>query len=151
MTTILLLAGAGLALLLAEVFLPGGILGIVGGLLLLSAVALGYVNFGFVTGTIFFVGVLAVAGLGFAGWMAWFPRLPVGRQFILSKAIAGERPSPSLLAREGVALTMLRPAGTAKIDGRRVDVVSESDFIEEGSAILVVAVEGNRVVVRKKA
>ena len=42
----------------------------------------------------------------------------------------------------------IRPAGIAVFDDRRVDVVGEGDFIEEGEALEVVAVEGNRVVVR---
>jgi membrane-bound serine protease (ClpP class) len=38
----------------------------------------------------------------------------------------------------------------ADIDGLRVDVVSDGDFIEAGTAIEVTRVEGNRVVVRKR-
>lgn len=56
---------------------------------------------------------------------------------------------PSLMGREGVAITMLRPAGKAQIGDQFVDVVSEGPFISAGSNIEVVAVEGNRVVVRQ--
>lgn len=45
-------------------------------------------------------------------------------------------------------MTTLRPSGTAVINGKRVDVVSEGAFIEAGQVIKVVAVEGLRVVVR---
>ena len=55
----------------------------------------------------------------------------------------------SLVGLEGEALTFLRPAGTAFIAEQRIDVVSEGDFIEKGSKIKVVAVQGSRVVVRK--
>ena len=47
----------------------------------------------------------------------------------------------------GVALTDLRPAGTARLDGQRVDVVTEGDFISNGTEIEVLRVEGVRVVV----
>lgn len=48
----------------------------------------------------------------------------------------------------GVAETYLRPAGIAKFDSKRVDVTSEGDFVAAGTAIEVVRIEGNHVVVR---
>jgi membrane-bound serine protease (ClpP class) len=53
-----------------------------------------------------------------------------------------------LIGRTGVALTALRPSGTATIDDERVDVVSQGDFIDRGSAVRVVRVSGSRVEVR---
>jgi membrane-bound serine protease (ClpP class) len=50
---------------------------------------------------------------------------------------------------EGVTLTPLRPAGSARIGERRIDVVSEGEFIAAGVPVKVVLVEGSRVVVRK--
>lgn len=54
-----------------------------------------------------------------------------------------------LLGKEGVALSILRPAGSAEIDGERVDVVTEGGFIPKGAKIKVVNVESTRVVVRQ--
>lgn len=48
----------------------------------------------------------------------------------------------------GEASTALRPSGTARIGGRRVDVVTEGAFIEAGARIVVVQTDGMRVVVR---
>lgn len=53
------------------------------------------------------------------------------------------------LGQRGEAASLLRPAGKARIDNRLVDVVSEGPFIPEGSAIEIVQVSGNRIVVRK--
>ena len=44
---------------------------------------------------------------------------------------------------------MLRPAGMAKIGDEYVDVVTEGDFIEPGTSIQVIEVEGTRIVVKK--
>ena len=52
-----------------------------------------------------------------------------------------------LLGKTGIAHSMLRPAGTALIDGQRVDVVTRGEIVEAKSAIKVIVVEGNRVVV----
>ena len=63
----------------------------------------------------------------------------------------GERASPSvLLGAQGRSLTPLRPAGSASIGGRKVDVVAEVDFIARDEPIVVVRQEGLRIVVRKK-
>ncbi len=56
----------------------------------------------------------------------------------------------ALLGKAGETLTTLRPAGKARIEGRRRDVVSAGDYIEKGKMIVVSAVDGNRVVVRAK-
>ena len=52
-----------------------------------------------------------------------------------------------LLGQTGQALTTLRPAGRVKFGDRVVDVVSEGGYIERGSAVQVLKVAGNRVVV----
>jgi membrane-bound serine protease (ClpP class) len=53
-----------------------------------------------------------------------------------------------LVGKDGVALTDLRPAGTATIAGERVDVVTEGEYLSQGSAVRVVRSEGYRHVVR---
>jgi membrane-bound serine protease (ClpP class) len=57
----------------------------------------------------------------------------------------------SLLGARGTAVSMLRPAGKARIGGRLLDVVSEGPFIAQGSDIEVIGVEGVHVVVRETA
>lgn len=57
-------------------------------------------------------------------------------------------PAVELVGLQGVAHSDLRPAGVARIDGNRVDVVTQGDFIRAGTRIEVHSVEGNRVVVR---
>ena len=47
-------------------------------------------------------------------------------------------------------MTPLRPAGTATIQGERIDVVSEGSFINANQRVKVVKVEGMRVVVREE-
>jgi membrane-bound serine protease (ClpP class) len=53
-----------------------------------------------------------------------------------------------LVGQEGVAVTDLRPAGTATIAGERVDVVTEGEFVNQGSPVRVLRSEGYRHVVR---
>ena len=52
------------------------------------------------------------------------------------------------LGQRGVAVTLLRPSGTAEFEGVRLPVVSDGEFVSPGTAVQVVTVQGNRIVVR---
>ena len=54
-----------------------------------------------------------------------------------------------IVGKVGEVLTELRPSWTARIDGRPVDVISEGTFIQKGKQIVVLSVNGSRVVVRE--
>ena len=53
-----------------------------------------------------------------------------------------------LVGAEGVAASDLRPSGVGIFDDERVDIVSQSEWIQEGTPVLVVSAEGYRRVVR---
>jgi membrane-bound ClpP family serine protease len=151
---IVVLIIVGFLMLAAEVFVPGMVLGLLGGLCLAGAVVVAFVYYDAVTGSIVFAGVCVLTLTGFMAWLAMFPRTAIGRRVMLQKSLVkgvGERAAPSeLMGAQGRALTALRPAGTASIGGKRVDVVAESDFIGRDEPIVVVREEGLRIVVRKK-
>jgi membrane-bound serine protease (ClpP class) len=54
-----------------------------------------------------------------------------------------------LLGMEGVSITPLRPSGMVLIGERRVDVISDGEFIENGARVKVVDTGSSRVVVKK--
>ena len=56
----------------------------------------------------------------------------------------------ALAGQSGQSVSPLRPAGVALIDGQRVDVITDGEFIEPETEVEVVAVEGSRVVVRSR-
>jgi membrane-bound serine protease (ClpP class) len=56
--------------------------------------------------------------------------------------------SRDLLGKSGRAVSTLRPAGIADIEGRRVDCVADGELLDAGTEVTVVRVDGNRVVVR---
>jgi membrane-bound serine protease (ClpP class) len=150
MELVLTLLLVGAALLIAESVLPGMIAGIAGCCCLIFGVIEGYLKFGARTGNLILLGVLAGLAVGFWLWLKYFPDSRLAKLFISNQAVGDigtER--PELLEQTGTALTPLRPAGTAMIDGKRVDVVTEGQMIERGTPVRVVAVEGLRVVVRE--
>ena len=81
---------------------------------------------------------------------------PIGRSLVLQTglgSLAGYESTPEAdrkwVGKRGSAASPLRPAGIATLDGERVDVVSQGEYIEAGAPIVVVRVEGNRIVVRR--
>jgi membrane-bound serine protease (ClpP class) len=82
-----------------------------------------------------------------------FPKTPLYGAFVLTKVnpdtvepANGVHPAIHV-GDKGIALTMLRPAGTASFGGGPVDVVTQGDFIRVGTAISVVKIEGGAVTV----
>ncbi len=53
----------------------------------------------------------------------------------------------ALAGKEGVAMTVLRPAGSGEFAGQRLDVVTDGTFIEKGTRIRIIRTEGRRIVV----
>jgi membrane-bound serine protease (ClpP class) len=88
--------------------------------------------------------------------LRFLPRLPFGKRLILETGLtAGEGyASPpetdrSWLGKGGTTVSPLHPSGIADVQGERVDVVSDGEFIEAGAQIVVSRVDGNRIVVRR--
>ncbi|MDP2367117.1 NfeD family protein [Rhodoferax sp.] len=159
----LLLLGIGLVLLMVELFLlPGfGVAGALGIAALLGALALSMVGAGDTVAVILdAVGRVALslllALLASLALLRFLPRLPFARRMILETDLGsgpahGSAPQADLrwLGKQGLALSVLRPAGIAEIEGERVDVVSDGAMIEVGAPIEVMRVDGNRIVVRR--
>lgn len=159
----MLLVGIGLALLLLEVFVtPGfGVLGSLGIAAFAAGLGLSVIGAGATWAAVLAaVARVALSMLlalsGFLLLLRWLPRLPFGRELVLGtelEARAGFASAPEreerLVGRSGRAVSPLRPSGIALIDGTRVDVVSEGEFVESGAVLEVVRVDGNRVVVRR--
>ena len=152
MSWIILFSILGIILICLELFLPGMVVGTAGGVCLVLAVALTYVKYGVVAGNMALAALAIASAVGIVIWLFVFPRTRSGRSMITSRDLADSKsaePLDALLNQEGEALTQLRPAGTVRIAGRRVDAVAESGLIAPMALIRVVRVEGNRVFVRK--
>lgn len=158
----ILLVGLGIILLAVEILvLPGfGIAGVVGLGLILGGLGLSIVGAGATwemvgraVGRVAVAFLLAIAAA--VVLLRVLPRLPFGRQLVLATELPARQGYASApegdrrwLGKRGMTASTLRPAGIAIIDGERVDVVSEGEFIDGGQPIAVIRVGGNRVVVR---
>ncbi len=150
---VLLLFGLGVVLLLIEVVIPGfGIIGITGILSIVASIILSAKTIE--TGLLMFAAALLLSALFVVLAYRFFERRGALRHIFLADEARSELGYVSaadqrdLLGLEGVTLSALRPAGAARIAGRRVDVISEGTFIPAGVPVKVIVVEGARVVVR---
>jgi membrane-bound serine protease (ClpP class) len=146
---VIILLAVGVLLIAAEMVLPGIIAGVIGGCCLLAGMIEGYVEFGAHTGNLILIGVLGGLLAALAVWLKFFPDSRLGR-LLVSRRVVGEigTDRPELLGKTGTAFTQLRPAGTALIDGKRLDVVTEGQLVEKGQAVRVVGAEGMKIIVR---
>ena len=146
---------AGLFLIGAEIFLPGGVIGFIGAMCLLAAVVVGFVAFQLQGGLLSALLIIVLSGICLFVWIKYFPKTRMGQSLTLSddgKTFKSASPEfMDLLNKEGVALSILRPAGIAKIDSKRVDVVADGSWIESGKPIKVTRVEGVRILVKEIA
>jgi membrane-bound serine protease (ClpP class) len=159
----MLLVASGVVLLALEIFvIPGfGIAGVLGIVALLGGLSLSLVGAGaswdFILkamGQVVFS--LLAALIASLVMLRFLPRLPWGRRLILETGLpAGEgyasapETDQRWLGKSGRAVSPLRPAGIAEIEGERVDVVSDGEFIDSGTPIAVTRIDGNRIVVRR--
>jgi membrane-bound ClpP family serine protease len=165
----ILLFVSGLGCLVLEIFIfPGmGLFGLFGGAMIIVSLVLASQTFVLprnsyeieqMQHSLLVVGGAALGVVAaIAGLRRWLPHAPLFNRMLL------EPPSPEeledldyretlvsyehLLGRNGEAITRLAPSGKARIDDELVDVITTGEFLDRGTALVVVEARGNRVVV----
>lgn len=145
----------GLILMILEMFVPSfGILGVLGAISLVAGVVRAAYD---TSHAMVSLGIAFIAALIVVVIVAFiFKERGIWNRFILKESLTKEQgyvPTEArefLVGKEGVSVTPLRPAGTVLIDGERVDVVTEGEFVPTDTAVTVIHVEGARIVVKPK-
>lgn len=145
----------GIVLLLLELFVPSfGVLGIVGSISLIAGVMMAAADPW--TALVSLGVALAVSIVILALSFKKYKHRGIWNKFILRERLTTEEgfvpadAKTELVGMEGVAVTTLRPAGTALIGGKRIDVVTSGTYIPEGTPVVVVKTEGTWVFVEEK-
>ena len=144
----------GILVILAEIFIPS--LGV------LAAIALGLIGYSlylaFTTISTFsgmvFVGfdllaipILLVLGLKI---LAVSPLSLTSRLASKDGVVSQVSSVKEYMGKQGNSVTNLRPAGIALIDGKRLDVVTDGEYIEANTSLIVTGVTGNQIIVEKQ-
>lgn len=136
------------ALLLAEIFIPsGGLLAVATTGALIGSLVVGF-NASPLQGWI----LLGLDLLVFPFLIWWginqVEKSPMALPDRLENGGGEDESLLGLLDKEGVAETDLRPVGRIRLDDRMVDAQAKSGFVTRGTRVTVVAVSGNRLVVK---
>jgi len=144
----------GLILVAFELFIPGfGVPGLFGVCLLVLGVTMTARTV--VEGLFLVTVLLAIIGIILTIVFHSVTKGKLAKSVILTDSLnkeagfSGTEDLSYFLGKEGVARSVLRPAGTADFDGVKLDVVSEGEFIAQNSKVKIVKVEGRRIVVRE--
>jgi len=144
----------GILVIIAEIIIPSG-----GILALLATGLFGYslylvftgisasAGMAFIIADLFIVPILVYFGIKFLA------KSPVTLRTKLSKedgVTVQSSDQNDFLGSVGLAITDLRPSGVANVKDQRLDVVTQGEYLENQTEIIVIAVSGNQIVVKQK-
>lgn len=154
MNAIILLFLIGMLLLAGEVFVPGAILGIIGGLCMLVGCVLSFMNFG-MTGGLLATGV-AVLLLGSMLYieLIWLPKTRLGKKLVVQSTVSATSQPPvadlqAVLGKDAEAITPLVPSGYVLVDGRRYEGFSQAGHMPKGAVLRVTGLDNFRLILTK--
>ncbi len=146
----------GILMFIVEMFTPG--FGVAGGLGIASFAAIIVMQFlaNSVTAALIVTAVLVLLlAIIIVLFIRSFQKGAISRSKIINTTAVEGESSPvvrekdrDLVGKTGTAVTALRPAGIAEIDGERMNVSTYGNFIEAGKEVTVAAVEGLNVFVK---
>ncbi|WP_259455579.1 nodulation protein NfeD [Bacillus sp. PK3_68] len=150
----LLLFIIGALLVIAELFLPGGIAGILGisavaASILLAGDNVKWMGLSLVIAMVISITVMILMVKVFGKKMKFFKKIILTDSTSTESGYVSNVNRSELLGKTGVTKTPFRPAGTVIINNERIDAISEGGFIEAEKEVTVVKVEGARIVVRE--
>ncbi len=144
--------GIGFLLVTIEIFVPGfGAPGILGIIFLIAGVVVTAKTL--IQALMLILIILAILGVLTSLLLRSASKGKLSNKIVLSTSInkeegfMGTSDMQFFLDKIGTTITTLRPSGTVDFDGVKLDVVSEGDFIEKGTEVKVIKVEGRKIVV----
>jgi membrane-bound ClpP family serine protease len=149
--TVILLIGIGLLLIIVElIFVPGvTLVGILGVILAAVGVWIGYAALGTATGHLILAATVLAGGLAFF----YSFRTDVWSRFALKDSIKSrvndENPHMLEVGEEGRTVSALRPQGTAIFKERHHEVQTRGGFLPPNTAIRIIKIESNKIIVEE--
>ena len=146
-----LLQMIGIMVIIAEIFIPSlGVLAVIALALLSYSLYIVFTSISTTAGIVFtgldiiIVPLIVVLGIKILA------KSPLALKRELSKhngVVSQKEKLETYINMKGTAVTDLRPAGMAQINSQRVDVVTDGEYIEADTPVIVTGVAGNRIVV----
>ena len=154
MNAIILLFLLGVLLLAGEVFMPGAVLGIIGGLCMAAGCVISFLQLGTGGGVVATVVAVALLGLTLYIELVWLPKTRFGKKLIVQSTIGATSQPPladkaSVVGKTAEAATPLVPSGYVLMDGRRYEAFSQSGHVAKGAQLRVTGLDNFRLIVTK--
>lgn len=144
---------AGFILIGIEMAIPGFSIPGASGIVCL-VVAIFLVSDSFVEGAIIALIIMALLGIMFAVILGILSKAKLKSPIILKdeqnkeKGFISSNDLKYLLGKQGIAVTDLRPSGTADFDGIEFDVISEGKYISKDTRLVIYKVQGSKLIVK---
>lgn len=156
MSLVILLFTIGLLLLALEVIIPGGVLGILGGILLFAGCIFSFINLGTSHGLIAIAITLLAAITLFYIQFKILPNTRLGKRFFLHREITSSSNSlkentRDLIGKTAKSVTVLSPSGYVMVDGKTFEAVSQSGQIPKDTELEITSANSFQITVKTKS
>lgn len=139
-----------IGLALEFLVVPGGIVGVISGLIIAGGIGMAYYKYGVLAGNI----TLIVTVIGILFGIYLMLRSRTWKKLMLNTQIDSKvnevNEAKIKVGSVGVTVSRLAPGGKANFDGEIAEVFSAHDFIDENQEIVVLKIEGNKITVKLK-
>lgn len=142
----------GLLFVLLEFYLPGAILGTIGGVLLIISVVLFAVQSTSAWAIVLFVvGVIASTILLILRTLKRIPNAAAPFSIYLKGDQEGYQAAhydAAMIGKKGVVIADLKPGGYILVEGKKMAAISQTGYLPSGSNVVVIGGEGDSLIVR---
>lgn len=154
MTAIITLFLVGALLLALEAFVPGVVIGILGGIAILGGVAVAFGTYGTGGGLIALLAGLLLIGVTLYLEFVVLPKTRFAKALSMSTNVTGTSQQPvasldEVIDQTGETATPLSPSGYIMLNGRRYEAFSQSGFLPKGVPVRVTGLDNFRLIVTK--
>ncbi|MEG2070129.1 MAG: NfeD family protein [Bacteroidales bacterium] len=147
---IFLIVLGAMALVLEFLVVPGGIVGIIGGLCLIAGIVMSYTQYGALAGNITLIVTILITIAAFILML----RSRTWKKLMLHTKIEGKmneiNEEKIAVGMNGMTISRLAPSGKGKFGDEIVEIFSVHDFIDVNSEVTIIKIEGNKIIVKLK-
>ena len=144
----------GLVFMFFEVFTPGPVFGILGGITLMGGIAVAAMTSGVSGGLIAGIVALATVSATLYAELVWLPKTRFAQRFSVHSTSGTtirqqDVEADAVVGKTAEALTTLAPSGYVSIEGHRYEAFCQSGHAERGAQLRVTGLDNFRLIVTK--
>ncbi len=150
----ILFLAVALLMIFFEFYLPGGVLGVLGGALYLASIVMVYLQVKSLSALLLFICIAAIALVFVIKFALWRIRKSKSHNTLYhnddQEGYCASSFEASLVGVEGTAFSDLRPSGYILVNGQRYQATSKEGYLVKGTSVVVVDGAGAHLIVKQK-